>query len=75
MSVILETGEAFVGDLAVNAFPMKIGLEIPALAENIQEIYVSWEKLLSAGATMIYPAHGTPFPVDHLERQLSGVRG
>ncbi len=75
VSVILEAGEAFVGDLAVNAFPLNFGLGVPAVGENLQKIYQSWEKILSAGATTIYPAHGRPFPADRLERKLSGFRG
>lgn len=75
VSVILEAGEALVGDLAVNAFPLNFGLGIPAVGENLRKIYLSWEKILSAGATMIYPAHGRPFPADHLERKLSRLRG
>lgn len=74
VSVILKSGEAFVGDLAVNAFPMGMGLGIPALAQNVQDIYASWEKLLSAGVTTIYPAHGTPFPAERLKRKLPGER-
>lgn len=74
VSVILERGETFVGDLVVNAFPFAMGLGIPAIAENVQDIYVSWQKLLSAGATTIYPSHGKPFPADRLKRKLSGVR-
>ncbi len=74
LSVILESGEAFVGDLAVNAFPMGMGLGIPALAETVREIPLSWEKILSAGATLIYPAHGKPFSVNRLREKLSEVR-
>jgi len=75
VSVLLENGEAFVGDLVVNAFPMSMGLGIPAVAENVREIYASWEKILSAGARIIYPAHGKPFPADHLNRKLPAVGG
>jgi glyoxylase-like metal-dependent hydrolase (beta-lactamase superfamily II) len=74
VSVVLDSGEAFVGDLAVNAFPLGIRLGIPSLAENVQEILKSWEKLLSAGAKMIFPAHGDPFPADRLRERLSGSR-
>jgi hydroxyacylglutathione hydrolase len=75
LSVVLQSGEAFVGDLVVNALPMGLGLGIPALAENVSDIYVSWEKILSAGATTIYPAHGTPFPADKLRKKLRKARG
>jgi len=73
LSVILDSGEAFVGDLAVNSWPLEMGLGIPALAENVSEIYKSWEKLLSAGATTIYPAHGKPFPAELLRKKLPGI--
>ena len=66
VSVVLDSGEAFVGDLAVNAFPLGMGLGVPSLAENVQQIYRSWDILLSAGATMVYPGHGKPFPADCL---------
>ena len=75
LSVVLQSGEAFVGDLAVNTLPLGLGLGIPALAENVTDIYVSWEKILAAGATTIYPAHGTPFPAHKLREKLQGVRG
>jgi glyoxylase-like metal-dependent hydrolase (beta-lactamase superfamily II) len=70
VSLILETGEAFVGDLAVNSLPIEMSLGVPALAEDVGEIYASWEKLLSAGATMIYPAHGKPFPAERLAKKM-----
>jgi len=74
VSVVLDSGEAFVGDLAVNSWPLKMGLGIPSLAEDIHQIYASWEKILLAGATVIYPAHGKPFPAERLKEQLSGIR-
>jgi|GEM_PF-52204 len=70
VSVVLDSGEAFVGDLAVNAFPFGMGLGVPSLAENVREIHKSWEVLLSAGATMIYPGHGKPFPADRLRERM-----
>jgi glyoxylase-like metal-dependent hydrolase (beta-lactamase superfamily II) len=69
--VLLETGEAFVGDLAVNSFPFRLGLGIPAVAEDVQTIYESWKKLLSGGAATIYPGHGKPFAAEHLRRKLA----
>jgi hydroxyacylglutathione hydrolase len=70
VSVILRSGEAFVGDTAVNSFPLMLGLGIPALAENLADIYVSWRRILSVGATTIYPAHGKPFPAEQLAKKM-----
>lgn len=75
LSVVLEEGQAFVGDLAVNSLPLGLGLGVPALAENVGEIFGSWERLLSAGATTIYPAHGKPFPADCLRKKLERIKG
>jgi hydroxyacylglutathione hydrolase len=70
MSVLLDTGEAFVGDLAVNGLPMRIGPGMPEYAENTKAIKESWRLLLSKGAKQIYPAHGRHFSADVLEKLL-----
>ncbi len=74
VSVVLDSGDALVGDLAVNAFPLGMGLGMPSLAENVREILKNWEMLLSAGSKTIFPAHGDPFPADRLKKKLSGIR-
>jgi glyoxylase-like metal-dependent hydrolase (beta-lactamase superfamily II) len=70
MSLLLDTGDAFVGDLAVNPLPMRIALGMPQVAENANAVKESWRLLLSSGAKHIYPAHGKPFSADALERLL-----
>jgi hydroxyacylglutathione hydrolase len=73
LSVLLDSGEALVGDLAMNGFPMRAGPGIPTFAEDIGQVYSSWEKVLAAGAETIYPAHGKPFPAQRL-REILGRR-
>jgi hydroxyacylglutathione hydrolase len=68
MSVLLETGEAFVGDLAMNRFPLRLRPGLPVLAEDMDKVRASWEKLLDAGARVVYPAHGKPFPSEIMRR-------
>ena len=70
MSLLLDTGDAFVGDLAMNGFPMRIGPGMPIFAENVNALKESWRLLLSSGAKQIYPAHGKPFNADVLEKLL-----
>ncbi|RLB06361.1 MAG: hypothetical protein DRG50_05685 [Deltaproteobacteria bacterium] len=70
MSLLLDTGEAFVGDLAINGFPMRIGPGIPFFAEDIDMVRESWRLLLQRGAKTFYPAHGKPFATDRLGRFL-----
>jgi len=72
MSLLLDSGEAFVGDLAMNGLPLRIGPGMPAVAEDIDTVRESWQLLLDRGATWIYPGHGKPFKADVLEKHLQG---
>ena len=70
VSVLLETGEALVGDLAMNAFPLRLGPGLPVFAEDVERARESWRLLLDAGARTIYPAHGKPFPAAVMRRAV-----
>ncbi|MFA6413348.1 MAG: MBL fold metallo-hydrolase [Syntrophales bacterium] len=70
VSVLLDTGEAFVGDLAMNEFPLCLSPGLPILAENMQQVKESWKMLLDKGVKTIYPAHGKPFSADVIRRAL-----
>jgi glyoxylase-like metal-dependent hydrolase (beta-lactamase superfamily II) len=70
MSLLLATGDAFVGDLAVNGLPQRIGPGMSVFAEDISAVKESWRLLLNRGARWIYPAHGNPFKADLLEKLL-----
>jgi hydroxyacylglutathione hydrolase len=61
VSIVLDTGDAFVGDLAMNAFPMRLSPGLPIFAEDLQKVKDSWKLILDYGVKMIYPAHGNPF--------------
>jgi hydroxyacylglutathione hydrolase len=69
-SLLLDTGDAFVGDLVVNSFPMHTGAGLPIFAEDISVVKQSWRRLLSSGVKHVYPAHGKPFKADILEKSL-----
>jgi glyoxylase-like metal-dependent hydrolase (beta-lactamase superfamily II) len=69
ISVILSTGEAFIGDVAMNFLPGSGIHYRPIYIENLQEVYESWKKLKRCGAKILYPAHGAPFPIERLEKQ------
>lgn len=64
VSVLLETGDVFVGDLAMNKFPLSLRPGLPFLAEDLTKVKESWKMLLEKGVKMIYPAHGKPFSAD-----------
>lgn len=71
VSVLLETGEAFVGDMAMNALPLRFGPGLPIFAEDLVRLKESWRLLLDQGLKTIYPAHGEPFPVDIIRKAIS----
>ncbi len=68
VSLLLNSGEAFVGDLAMNAFPMKLSPGLPIFADSLETVRESWKLLLNRGAKVIYPAHGKPFSADIIKR-------
>jgi hydroxyacylglutathione hydrolase len=71
VSILLETGEAFVGDLAMNMFPLRLGPGMPVFAHDLDQVRESWTILLDKGAAVIYPGHGKPFPADVMRRALA----
>lgn len=70
VSVLLDSGEAFVGDLAMNRFPLRLTPGPPIFAVEREKVRQSWDLLLSEGATMVYPAHGKPFPAEVMRKAL-----
>jgi hydroxyacylglutathione hydrolase len=63
VSVLLDTGEAFVGDLAFNGAPFCLRPKT-VLADDIEQVGKSWRALRERGVRHIYPGHGKPFPVE-----------
>lgn len=70
VSILLDSGEAFVGDLAMNKFPLRRTPGLPVFAEDQSAVIESWRRLLEAGARTIYPAHGKPFPAEVMRRAI-----
>lgn len=68
ISVILDSGEAFVGCMAHNGFPFRRHPGLPIYAQDIEEIKKCWKVLIDGGVKMIYPGHGKPFPVEVMKK-------
>jgi glyoxylase-like metal-dependent hydrolase (beta-lactamase superfamily II) len=64
VSVLLDSGEAFVGDLAVNTLPLRLNPGLPVLGNDMERVKESWRTLLREGVATVYPSHGKPFHVD-----------
>ncbi len=73
VSIVLDSGEAFVGDLAMNGLPLTRRPDLPIFAEDIEAVKASWNKLLTLGVSTIFPAHGKSFPASVIRHRLSGT--
>jgi len=70
VSIIFESGEAFVGDCAMNGFPLTMSPGLPIFATNEGALGQSWQKIIQSGAKTIFPAHGGKFHVSIIEKEL-----
>jgi glyoxylase-like metal-dependent hydrolase (beta-lactamase superfamily II) len=68
---LLESGEVFVGDLAMNRPPLRFSPGLPIFADRPNAVTESWKMLLALGAKMVYPAHGKPFPSSIIARKIN----
>ena len=69
-SVILDSGEAFVGCMAHNGFPFRWKPGLPIYAQDINAIKENWKTLIDKGITFVYPGHGKPFSIEVIKNQL-----
>jgi len=60
VSVLLESGEAFVGDMAMSGLPLRLTPGLPIFAEDLEKLKQSWGRVFDEGVKRIYPAHGGP---------------
>jgi hydroxyacylglutathione hydrolase len=70
LSVLLDTGEAFVGCLAHSGFPFRGGSGLPIYAQEIEKVKESLKMLIGKGARIIFPGHGNPFPVEIIRKKI-----
>jgi hydroxyacylglutathione hydrolase len=70
VSVLLDTGDAFVGCMAQNSLPFCFGPGLPIYAQDIEKVKKSWRLLITEGARTIYPGHGKSFSVDIIQAVL-----
>lgn len=72
VSVVLDSGEALVGDMAMNGPPIRLRPGPPIFAEAPGQIRPSWGKLLDLNIHTVYPAHGRAFPAAVMQRVTGG---
>jgi len=71
VSVLLKTGDAFVGCLAHNNLPFRLRPGWPIFGEDKNKLQASWKRLLDLGAVRIHPGHGNPFSAEVIRQLLS----
>jgi len=71
VSILLDSGEAFIGCLAHNRLPFVLKPSLPIYADDISLLKKSWKKVIDHGATILYPGHGKPFTPDRITRYLN----
>jgi hydroxyacylglutathione hydrolase len=70
VSVLLDSGEAFVGDLAFNGPPFCLKPRM-VFENDVDEVRRTWKVLLGRGIKTVYPSHGKPFPADKVLALIS----
>ncbi len=71
VSIILDDGRAYIGDLVVNSFPSTLPLRTSCFGDAPEQMPVSWQKVLDLGARVICPGHGREFPAALLAKLLA----
>lgn len=75
VSIVLDSGEVFAGDTAMNDWFLRLTPGLPVLADDIDMVVESWKKILPAGIKRIYPAHGMDFPVEIMQKEILNFKG
>ena len=68
ISIVLDDGNAVVGDAAMNTMHFCGADYRPIYHMNRQEVFSSWKELFRRNVKKIYSGHGKPFLVDKLRR-------
>lgn len=74
IAVVLDSGEVFCGDAAARMFLFAGTHYCTVFMTDMDEAYRSWQKMLDAGARVIYPAHGRPFGAEKLRQNMGRMK-
>lgn len=69
ISLLLNDGNMFCGDAAMNGLPSKRNVSVWAEDELLYP--QAWQKIISLKPALLFPGHGKPFDYKRLERNLS----
>ncbi len=74
VSIVLDSGDAIVGDMAMNSWFLRLTPGLPVLADDIKLVVESWKKILPMGIKQVYPAHGMDFPVEVMQKEIANFK-
>jgi glyoxylase-like metal-dependent hydrolase (beta-lactamase superfamily II) len=68
-SIVLDNGDAFVGDLCPNTWYNRwfLRTHFPPYADDVAAVYKSWVRLVGTSARMLFPGHGPPYEIEELK--------
>jgi hydroxyacylglutathione hydrolase len=70
ITILFDDGDALVGDAAANLLQLAGTKNCVVMLEDFDEYYRSWQKIIAGNARRIFPAHGNPFSVEKLRKNL-----
>ena len=73
ISIITKAGNAFVGCCA-HGFPLRLIPGLPKIAQDIDQVLSSWERIIEEGAKTIHISHGKSVSIDKMEKILKKKR-
>ncbi len=73
-SILLDSGDAIVGDMAMNDWYLRLTPGLPILADDINQVVESWKKILPMGIKRVYPAHGMDFPAEVMQKEVENFK-
>lgn len=71
VSVLLDSGEAFIGCLIHNKAPFTLKPRLPIYAKDMELLKRSLKGIIDRGAKILYPGHGKPVPVEKILKYLN----
>ena len=67
ISILLNNGDAIVGDLIMNIIPVKKNF-FPIVIKDYRKLFSSWLKIMKSNVKRIYPSHGKMVLLNDFER-------
>ncbi|MHA2308626.1 MAG: MBL fold metallo-hydrolase, partial [Candidatus Heimdallarchaeaceae archaeon] len=70
ITIVEDSKIAFIGDIAMK-IPLLSPSYKPIIADDMEENFASWQKLIDSGVEVLYPSHGKVFNIGGLIKFLN----